>query len=89
VRAIQYYPTVRAFYQKKARKKNRFIARALVAKELGRIVYHVLADQVDYDETFKGTPLARPKKTKWPCRASPESGLDSTGSRKRARRESP
>ncbi len=33
VRAIQNYPTIRSFYQRQSRKKNRFIARAIVAKE--------------------------------------------------------
>lgn len=71
VRAIQYYPEIRAFAQKKARKKNKHIARAIVAKEIARIVYHVLTDQTEFNGTFKGTVLSRTKKTLWPRRASP------------------
>jgi transposase len=72
LRAVQHYPEIRAFYQRKARKKNRFIARALVAKEIARIVYYVLHNHVDFNGTFKGVPLTKLKQPKWPRRASPE-----------------
>jgi transposase len=39
VRAIQYFPEIKAFYQKQLRKKPKPIARGIVAKELGKIVY--------------------------------------------------
>lgn len=72
LRAIQYYPEIRAFYQAKLRRKNRFVARALVAKELARIAYYVLHDQVDFNGTFKGVPLTHLKQPQWPRRASPD-----------------
>ena len=62
VRAIQRYAEVGAAYRKKLRKKNQFLAHAWIRKELARIVYHVLADGVEYDDTFRGVPLSRPKK---------------------------
>jgi transposase len=62
VRAIQRYTEVGAAYRKKLRKKNEPLARAWVRKELARIVYHVLKDDVDYDDTFRGVPLSRPKR---------------------------
>ena len=71
LRAVQYYPEIRAFYQKKARRKNRFVARAIVAKEIARIAYYVLHDQVDFNGTFKGVPLSKLKQPEWPRRASP------------------
>ncbi|MEJ2215901.1 MAG: IS110 family transposase [Gemmatimonadota bacterium] len=71
VRAIQYYPEIRDWYARKARKKNRHVARALVAKEIARIVYHVLSQQEDFNQRFKGTPLQRRKKQEWPRRSSP------------------
>jgi hypothetical protein len=71
IRAVQYVPEIKAFYRAKARRKNRFIARALVAKELARIVYYVLKDHVDFNGTFKGVPLAKLKQPQWPRRASP------------------
>jgi len=72
IRAIQYFPEIKSFYQTKARKKNRFIARALVAKELARIVYYVLKEHVDFNGTFKGVPLSKLKQLEWPRRASPD-----------------
>lgn len=80
VRAIQNYPTIRSFYQRQTRRKNRFIARAIVAKELCRIVYYMLSRQVEYDGTFKGRVLSRSKKIKWSRPASPETGLGSHSS---------
>lgn len=63
VRAIQRYAEIRAAYRKKLRKKNVFLARAWVRKELARIVFHVLKDELEYDNTFRGVPLSRPKRT--------------------------
>ena len=71
MRAIQYYKEVRSFYQSKARKKHKQIAKALVAKELARICYQVLKEQVDYDNRFRGQELSRGKTTKWPRLTSP------------------
>jgi transposase len=62
VRAVQRYAEVGAQYQKKLRKKNEGLARAWVRKELARIVYHVLKDDVEYDNTFRRVALSRPKK---------------------------
>jgi transposase len=42
VRAIQYYPEIKSFYQKQCRRKPKPVARGIVAKELGKIVYFVL-----------------------------------------------
>lgn len=71
IRAIQYFPEVRQWYQRWKRKKPIRIARALVAKELAKSVYVVLHEQVDFNQQFKGTPLTRQKKAQWPRRASP------------------
>ena len=71
VRAIQYYPAIQRFYRTMARRKPRIVARALVAKELARIVYDVLTKQESFNGTFKGIPLSRTKKPQWPLLASP------------------
>jgi len=71
VRAIQYYKEIRSFYQSKARKKHKQIAKTLVAKELAAISYHVLKEGVDFDNRFRGQELSRIKTTKWPRLASP------------------
>jgi transposase len=71
IRAVQYYPEIRAFFKAKARRKSIRIARTLVALEVARIVYHVLATQEDFTGQFKGRPLSRQKHPQWPRRASP------------------
>jgi transposase len=72
VRAVQYYPEIRRFYQRKARQKNPAIARTLVQKELARAVYVVLKEQVDFNHTFKGQPLSKRKAPQWPRQPSPD-----------------
>lgn len=72
VRAVQYFPEVKSFYQSKARKKHKNIAKALVAQELARITHHVLKTQTDFNHIFRGVPLSRHKTTKWPRLASPD-----------------
>ena len=78
VRAIQYYPEVKAWYKTKRRKKPEAVARALVAKEVARIVYHVLRKQEDFNGRFKGRVLSRTKKEQWPLLASP-AGITGAG----------
>ncbi len=73
VRAVQYFPETRAFYRALARRKPPIVARAVVAKDLARIVSYVLAKQEDFNGTFKGKPLSRTKTPKWPRLASPPS----------------
>ena len=71
VRAIQYYPEIQAWYRQRLRTKGPMIARAFVAKELARIVYHVLAKQQPFNGTFKGATLSRTKKLQWPVDGPP------------------
>jgi len=68
VRAVQYYPVVRSFFERKRREKPEAIARAIVAKEIARISYHVLRKREDFNGRFKGTPMSRHKKPNWPLR---------------------
>jgi transposase len=77
VRAIQYYPEIQTWYRQRLRTKGPMIARALVAKELARIAYHVLAKQQPFNGTFKGATLSRTKKLQWPRTPSPAAELDS------------
>lgn len=71
IRAIQYYPEIRTWYQRWKRKKPVKVARALIAKELAQSVYYVLKEGVEFNQSFKGTPLTRRKQLQWPRRASP------------------
>jgi transposase len=70
VRAIQYYPEYRALYKRLARRSNEPIARTVVAKEIARIVYHILKNKTDY-RGLKGQPMSRTKSLQWPRVASP------------------
>jgi transposase len=58
------------------------VARALVAKEIARIVYHVLRKQEDFKGQFKGQTLSRAKKEQWPLFAGP-AGITGNGERPR------
>jgi len=71
IRAVPYYPEIRAFFKAKARQKPIRIARTLVGLELARLVYHVLSTQEAFNGQFKGRPLSRTKRGKWPHQASP------------------
>jgi transposase len=71
IRAVQFYPEIRQWYQRWKRRKPIPVARALVAKELAQSVYIVLKEGVDFHQQFKGTPLSRQKHPRWPRRASP------------------
>ena len=62
IRATQRYAEVGAAYRKKLRKKNKPLAQAWVRQQLARIVYHVLKKDIDYDDTFRGVALSRPKR---------------------------
>lgn len=62
IHAIRYYPEFRRFYQKQLRRHNKPIALTLVAKEMARIVYHILKDKTEY-QGLKGQPIERQKKT--------------------------
>jgi len=71
VRAMQYYPEIRAFFKATAHRKPEKVARTLVAVELARIVYHVLWTGEPFNGRFKGQPLQRTKQLQWPRLASP------------------
>ena len=71
VRAIQYFPEIKAFYRSLARRKPKAVARAVVAKEIARAVYYVLSRQEPFNGTFKGQPLSRTKQPRWPRLANP------------------
>jgi hypothetical protein len=70
VHAIQYYPEYKRFFQKRARRSNEAIARTCVAKELARIVYHILKNKQPY-KGFKGQEISRQKSAQWPRLSSP------------------
>ena len=62
-----FYPDIKRFAVHLERRSNTTIARTVVAKELARIVYYVLARQQPF-ETFKGIRVT--KRYDWPSRQS-------------------
>jgi len=70
VQAIQNYAEIKRFYQAKARKSPKAIARTIVAKEMARIVYHMLKEHSEF-RTFKGLTLSKTKKRGWPRLSKP------------------
>ena len=71
VHAVQYFPVIAKFYHSKLRKKNKMVARNIVAKEIARIVYHVWSQEVPFNHKFKGMQLSKMKSVQWPRLASP------------------
>ncbi|MGH7179702.1 MAG: hypothetical protein ACREJC_20165, partial [Tepidisphaeraceae bacterium] len=67
----QYFPEIRAEYQRQVRRKGKHIARARIAKELATIVYAMLTKEVAFNGRFCGHILTRKKRPKWPRLASP------------------
>lgn len=65
VHAIQYFPEYRHLYQKILHRSNEPIARTVVAKELARIVYHILKNKTDY-RGLKGQPISHHKANQYP-----------------------
>ena len=70
VHAMQFYPEIKRFYQAKARKAPRAVARTIVAKEMARMAFHMLKEHSEF-KTFKGQPLSKTKKREWPRLLSP------------------
>lgn len=72
VHAVQYYPVIRKFFNSKLRKKNKQIAKTIVAKEIARIVYHTLRNKTQFNNQFKGIDLKHKKSLQWPRVTSPD-----------------
>ena len=71
IHAVQYYPVIRKYQSSLLRKKNKQIAKTIIAKELAEIVYHVLKNKTDYNNKFKGQELEHKKSLQWPRITSP------------------
>jgi transposase len=70
--AIQYYPVIRKYNNTLIRKKNKQIAKTIIAKEIAEIVYHVLKNKSNFNNKFKGTELEHTKSLQWPRVVSPD-----------------
>jgi len=76
VRAVQYYAEIRAWCLRKKRRKGERIVKALVAKEIARIVFHVWKKGEDFNGRFRGAVLERVQQEQWPLLRSPDSLTD-------------
>jgi len=71
VHAIQYYPVIRKYNNSLMRKKNKQIAKTIIAKEIANIVFHVLKKKENFNNKFKGKDLELTKSLQWPRVLSP------------------
>lgn len=71
IHAVQYYPIIRKHHNSLTRKKNKQIAKTIIAKELASIVYYVLKYKTNFNNTFKGKELDHTKSLQWPRVVSP------------------
>lgn len=65
VHACRHYGPVKKFYNKIRKRSGKKVARAVVAKELAKIVWHILSKQEDY-KGFKGQPTRVASRPYWP-----------------------
>ena len=71
IRAIQYYPVIRKYHSSLLRRKNKFVAKTIIAKEIAQIVFFVLKYKSDFNNKFKGQELIHRKSLQWPRITSP------------------
>ena len=71
IRAIQYYPVIRKYHSSLLRRKNKFVAKTIIAKEIAQIVFYLLKYKSDFNNKFKGQQLIHRKSLQWPRIKSP------------------
>jgi len=71
VHAVHYYPVIRNYNNSLIRKKNKHVAKTIIAKEIAEIVYHVLKNKTDFNNRFRGQELEHKKSLQWPRVVSP------------------
>jgi transposase len=71
VHACHYYPVIRNYHNSLIRKKNKQIAKTIIAKEIAEIVFHVLKNKLDFNNKFRGQELQHKKSLQWPRVVNP------------------
>jgi transposase len=71
IHAVQYYPVIRNYHNSLLRKKNKQIAKTIIAKEIAEIVFHILKNKTNFNNKFKGVELQHKKSLQWPRVVSP------------------
>jgi transposase len=69
--AVQYYPVIRIYHNSLLRKKNKQIAKTIIAKEIAVIVFNVLKNKTVFNNKFRGQELQHLKSLQWPRVVSP------------------
>ena len=75
MRAIPYFPEVKAEFPRWQRRNGNPIARALIAKELATIVYALRSNGEPFNKQFHGHPVVTTKRCTWPRLANPPASL--------------
>jgi hypothetical protein len=70
IHAVQYYSAIRKYHKSLLRKKNKQIAKTIIAKEIASIVFYVLKNKSNFNNLFKGQRLEE-KSLQWPRVVSP------------------
>lgn len=71
IHAVQYYPIIRKHHASLLRKKNKQVAKTIIAKEIANIVFNVLKYKTNFNNKFKGIDLEHTKSLQWPRVVSP------------------
>jgi len=71
VHAVQYYPVIRKYHNALLRKKNKQIAKTIIAKEIAEIVFYILKNKTNFNNKFKGVELQHKKSLQWPRVVNP------------------
>lgn len=71
IHAVHYYPVIRKYHNSLLRKKNKQIAKTIIAKEIAEIVFHILKYKTNFNNKFKGVELQHKKSLQWPRVVSP------------------
>lgn len=70
--AVQYYSEIRKYHNSLLRKKNKQIAKTIIAKEIAEIVFYILKNKTNFNNKFKGVELQHKKSLQWPRVVSPD-----------------
>lgn len=72
VHAVQYYPIIKKYHNSLLRKKNKQISKAIISKEIAKIVFFTLKTKRNYNNKFKNIDLIHTKSLQWPRVISPD-----------------
>jgi len=71
IHAVQHYSTIRSIHHALLRRKNKQVAKTIIAKEIASIAFYDLKHQTYFNNTFMGKVLPERKSLQWPRVVSP------------------